>query len=314
MRKSAMYVAIGALAVGLAAPALQGQAAPSDHDLVRVTVTVRRHGPNPPSTLARQDVLVYQDKERRPVVDWVAATGAHASLDLAILIDDSVSQELGNQLSDLRGFIGALPPTTKVAIVYSTQGNANFLQEFTSEHEKAAQALRLPLGRGNEGASIYLAVNDLIKHWPADDARKAILLVSDGIDLYRGVVDSQPTLNPDLQQAIDDAHQKGVTVYTLFASGAGLFTHNFFLISNGQSCLGRLAYETGGESYFQGFETPVAFQPFLSKLAQTLGEQYLLTFRAQPLAKAGLVPLRVTTEQPGVELLAPDHVYVPAKS
>lgn len=299
-----------AVSAGLA---LRAQTSGSDRgDLVRVTVTVRRLRPSAPATLTAQDVLVYQRRERRPVVDWVPAQGQRAGLDLAILIDDSLSSQVAVQFSDLSSFLRSLPATTRVEIVYATHGNAQVGQPFTSDHEKAASALRIPVGLINQGSSIYMAVDDLAKHWPRGQNRRAALVISDGIDLYRGVTDSQPTLNPDLQQAIDDVHRTGVTVYALFSSGASFYTQNFFLVTNGQGSLGRLAFETGGEFFYQGFETPLAFSPYLNKLAQDLEQQYLLTFRALPGKQAGFEALRVTTEQPGVELIAPDHVYVPA--
>ncbi|MGH9447400.1 MAG: hypothetical protein ACRD3O_16940, partial [Terriglobia bacterium] len=176
----------------------------------------------------------------------------------------------------------------------------------------AAKAVRLPLGRANEVSSIYMAVSDLVKHWPKNSGIHDVLLVSDGIDLYRGVMNSEPGVNPDLNSAIHDAARAHVTIFTIFANAAGLYRRNLFLINNGQSCLSLLTLSTGGQSFFQGFNTPVSFQPYLKRLARLLSSQYLLTFNAAPLKKPGMASVRVTTEQPGVELIAPPSVYVPA--
>jgi VWFA-related protein len=288
------------------------EAGPPAGDLIRVVVTVTGLHRAAPPALTREDVLVYQDRQRRPVVDWVPAQGEKAGLDLAILVDDSLDSELGLQFPDLAAFMRSLPPTTGVAVAYAAHGSANFLQDFTSDHELAAKAMRLPVGPTTGGGSIYQSVSELLKHWPKNEDRHEVLLISDGIDLFRGITESLPTLNTDLQQAIDDAHRHGVTVYTLFASGAGQFGSNFFLVNNGQGCLARLAYETGGVAFWQGSQTPLAFSPYLQQLTKLLGQQYLLTFRAKPGKQAGYERLRVTTEQPGVELAAPDHIYVPA--
>lgn len=281
-------------------------------DLIRVTVTVSSRDQGAPLALLKEDVMVRQDNERRPVVDWVPARGDRAGLDLAILVDDSLDTSLGSQLRDLTQFLRDLPATTRVGVFYSSHGTTSLRQDFTADHELAVKALRLPSGSINDGSSIYLSIADLLKRWPKSDNRAAVLLISDGIDIFRGVSLSEPYQDIDLQAAIDQAQRNGIIVFTLFANGAARYRSNFYLISNGQSCLQRMAAETGGEAYFQGSQTPVAFLPFLEKAANRFERQYVLTFRAHPAEKPGFARLRVTTEVPRVEMTAPARVYVPA--
>src|SRR6266404_180911 len=73
-----------------------------------------------------------------------------------------------------------------------------------------------------------------------------------------------------------------------------------------------LADETGGEAYFQGFETPIAFAPFLDQFADRLNHQYKLTFLASADKKPTRRHVRLETEVPNAELVTPDKVYVPA--
>lgn len=300
------------VSVALLLPQVRSQTVPGSPELARVSVTVVAHkGAAPPVTA--QDVLVRQGDTRRPVVSWEPATGAPAGkLDLAMLIDDSLDTTLGNQFNDITKFLRELPATTRVAVAYASFGSAVLQQDFTADHEAAVKALRLPFGRGDSSSGLYLSLVDLLKKWPTGDSRGAVLLVSDGIDLFRGVRDTSPMLNQDLQQAIDAAQRRGVNVFTIYARGAARFTRNFFLLSNGQSSLGRLALETGGDAYFQGFDTPLAFTPFLDELSAALRNQYVLTFRAPLGARAGFARLRVSTELAGVELRAPSQVYLPA--
>ncbi len=277
----------------------------------RVVVTVVRRNSRAPRVMTQANVLVFQQHQRRPVISWVRAKGSAAPLDLAVVVDDSLGSAFDNQIRDLREFVRSLPDSARVAVVYSTNSNANILQPFTADFERAARAFRLPLGRTNEVSSIYMAVADLFKFWPADPGRRrAILLVSDGIDVYRGIEESEPGNNPDLEQAIREVLRHGVTVYTIYASGAGFAHQNLFLLNNGQSCLSLLTLETGGEAFFQGLHTPVSFSPYLRQLNQLLSSQYVLTFKAAPLKKPGREPLHVTTELPGVELMAPTEVWV----
>jgi hypothetical protein len=85
------------------------------------------------------------------------------------------------------------------------------------------------------------------------------------------------------------------------------------LIANGQNSLARLAEETGGEAFFSGSTTPQDFKPFLEELTQILGRQYVLTFQAKLGPKPGYKRIQVTTELPGARIIAPAHVYLPAR-
>ena len=99
----------------------------------------------------RDDVMVYEGHDRDRVTAWVPLQGDHAGLEFFILLDDSSSVSLGSQLEDLRQFINAQPPTTKIGIAYMQNGTAQVVQNLTSDHAAAAKALRLPMG--NPGAS-----------------------------------------------------------------------------------------------------------------------------------------------------------------
>jgi VWFA-related protein len=312
MRKYVLLLGFVITVVAAILPVYAQNTAPASNDLVRVAVTVEGSKQNPNPTITADDIVVYQEKDRRPLVEWVPAKGDRAALEFAILIDDSLSvSDIGLQLNDLAAFIRSMPPSTQVAVAYGLNGNAQILQNFTADHEAAAKALRLPFGTPNI-SSVFFAVGDLVSRWPQSSARHEMLVVSNGIDLFYGVADSSPALSPSLQQAIDQAQRAGVTIYTIYASGFGRRAHDFFLVSNGQGCLSRLADETGGGAYFQGFQTPIAFQPYLQDITRILGEQYLLTFKAQLGKKGELQRLRLKTEQKRVDLTAPERVYIPA--
>lgn len=280
------------------------------HVRVIVTATSKKSGTAPP-VVQKEDVKVRQEGKPRPVLDWAPAKENQAGLDLAILIDDSSDTSLGVQLSDLSAFIRSMPPSVRVAVAYAANGTFRLQQNFTADHKAAANALRPPFGRTEAYSSIYLSVGSLIRRWPRDDNRHEILLISSGIDLFRGVSDSAPGLNIDLEQAIRRAQRAGVVVYTLYADGTGRLSRNLFLINNGQGCLSLLAFDTGGESFFQGTQTPIAFSPFLHGIAERFGQQYVLTFGAQPPQTSGYERFVVTTELSGVDLAAPSRVFIP---
>lgn len=314
MRKVASLTALilALIVIAFVAPALPAQQPATTSDAVRVTVTVRGTKENPNPVLTKDDIVVLQDKDKRPVIDWVPGKDDPAGMDLAVVVDDSVDPSVGTNLSDLAQFVRSQPANARVAIIYATLSTAQTLVNFTSDHEAAAKALRLPLGSFNSPGSVFLALSDLISRWKGTQTRRAILLVSDGIDTFYGISESSPALNPSLQTTINKAQRAGINIYSIFASGGGHFRHSLYLVNNGQSCLSRLADETGGEAFFQGLQTPISFKPFLDEQNDIFGRQYILTFRAAPGKKAGLKRLRLRTEQHGVELQAQDYVWIPA--
>lgn len=312
MRKYGICLTILLLILGWTSlPAQSEEANPASGNDVQVTVTALQRGKTAPALLKADNVSVYQNNKRRPVVRLVKAEGQDSSLDLAILMDDSLNSSIGNHFQELKSFIRSLPPTTKVAVAYSSHGNAIMAQNFTSDHEKAAAAIRIPMGKFSEGSSIYEALNDLIEHWPRDGDRRAVLAISDGLDLYWGFTEALPSNNPDVQKSAKLAQRHGVNVYSIYANTTGGMSTYSFLVNAGQSCLSFLSEESGGKFYYQGSQTPVNFRPILQNVKDHLENQYLLTFRAEPGKKAGYDRIRIKTEQQGVKLTAPNRVYVP---
>ena len=265
-----------------------------------------RHGKDIP-VVNREDVMVFEGHNRLQVTDWVPLQGDQYSLELFVLIDDSSNPGLASQFDDLRHFMNAQPSTAAIAVGYIQNGTVRIVQNFTKNHSEAGKALRIPLGSGAGVSSPYLAITDAIKRWPESPARHDILLISDGIDaLQPGITDSY------LDEAISEAQRTGTQVTAIYASGSGHFGHTFWRITQGQNNLSRLADETGGEAYFQGFETPIAFAPFLQQFADRLNHQYRLTFLANADKKPTLRHVRLETEVPNAELVTADKVYVPA--
>lgn len=310
MKRASLFVVLSLCVVPLALAASQ-MSAPGN-DLVSTVVTVINHRSGPMPAISKDDVIVRQDGRVRRVADWQRLAGSQGPLDLAVLVDDSLEAKVALQWPAVERFIRQLPAGTRVATVYGTGSRAEMAQPFTSDRALAIKALRLPRGEINEGSSIYLSLESLLKRWPKGHDRRVVLLISDGIDLFYGVRESNAGQNINLQRAIDLAQKKGVIVDTIFASGAASYTHNFYLVGNGQSCLARLAFETGGNSYTAGLQTPINFEPFLKKIAGSLEHQFRLTFHARLSQKAQFARIRLSTEQRGIELRAPSRVYVPA--
>jgi hypothetical protein len=287
----------------------QGQGPSPTGVPVHMVVSVEaRHGTTPPE-ITKEDVMVREGRDRDAVTDWVPAQGDHAALEFFILVDDGASISLGAQLDDLRQFINAQPPTTKIGVAYMDNGVAQVLQDPTSDHSQAAKALRLPRGLLGADASPYFSLQDLIKRWPASTARREVFMVSDGVDWFGGTQQDDPYVDA----AIADAQRAGVIVFDIYMPGRGHAAHSYWRYYWGQIYLSKVADETGGEAYYIGFTgAPVSFTPYLDMVAQRLNHQYFLGFLAKPEKKAGMRRVRVQTEVPNAELVGASQVYVPA--
>jgi hypothetical protein len=267
---------------------------------VSMVVTAEtQHGTTTPQ-IDRGDVMVWQDNQRRQVLDWVPLRGGQAALQLYVLIDDALPASFSDQFGDLRQFIASQPATTEIGVGYLRYGTVQIIQAPTADHDRAARAFRVPLGVPGQSPSPYMSLSELIgKKWPSSDARREVLMISSGVDLYY----REPDLNdPYLESAIADAQRAGVIVYTIYWGNAHGVGRGEWSTTMAQSYLTRLTGETGGQSWFEGLWNPVSLQPLLKELGARLSEQYRLTFATS--GKAGLKAVRVTTETPGLKLVA----------
>lgn len=275
-----------------------------------VTAVVTVLGPKytAPPAVGKDDISVFEKKEKQKVTSWVPAQGDKAALELAIVIDDMDASELGLQFSDITNFIKAQPKSTGIGIFYARNGTVQVASQFSTDHDAVAKSLRLPLGRGAAYSSIYLSLMDLIKNWPVTGARREILLLADGIDRFRG-----DPFSPDVTATYERAQKAGVIIHALFTSGVGRASRNFFRVSQGQSNLAQITDATGGESFFQGTQTPISFAPFLAQLEMVLKNQYWLSWTTTRShnAKGELRSFHVTTEISNVEIAAPNRIFVP---
>jgi hypothetical protein len=274
-----------------------------------VTTVVTVLGPKftPPPQFTKDDIAVTEGKNKDVVSNLVAAQGDKAKLELAIVVDEANNSTFGNQMGDLKNFINGLPPTTAVGVFYANNGTVQALSQFTTDHSSAANTIRLTLGRMGAYSSIYLSTMDLIKRWPDNGGRREILLIADGIDRFRG-----DPFSPDVQSTVDTAQKAGIMIHTLYNSGTGYYSRNMFRVNYGQSNLAQLSDGTGGESFFQGLQTPLAFAPYLQQFDTVLKNQYYLSFGVAPSknGKGELRSVHVRSIEKDLDVAAPERVWV----
>jgi len=278
-----------------------------------MTVTASGLSDGGTPTVSQNDVTVRQRRDNLHVTKWVAARGAAAGLDLFILIDDASDTSLGSQLNDLRAFINAQPPSTSVGVGYMRNATVQIAQNFTTDHALAANALRLPLRNAGAFGSPYLSANDLMNRWPQHANRRALVMITDGIDRARRTMPTRG-LNtiPDVTSTANIAQRTGTIIFGLYTPGVGHMHRNFWEATNGQNAMAQLSDRTGGEAFFLGLQAPVSFRPFLDRLQNSLDNQFLLEFGARPDRRAGLRSFNINTSLPGVELISADSGWVPA--
>jgi len=293
---------LGALAIALGLLAARSSAAGPENATITVTA-VGKKDTNPPA-VTKDDVQFYLNKERTQAAGWAKAE----KLYLAVLIDDSLDSSVANQWSDLRAFFDAQPATTYISVAYIRNGTALLAQDFTKDHELAGKALRIPIGTGGAFSSPYLSLLDLMKRWPASGDRRSVLLISSGIDYFRGGFGPK---SPDLDPVIEHAQKQNINIWSIYAPDAGHRSRGFFRASTAQSSLSQLSDETGAESYSLGTGAPTSFKPYLDEIGVHLSNQYLLTFHGSGGKKGRFERVHVVTELPRVEFLAPSEAFLP---
>jgi hypothetical protein len=299
--QAALFAAAMIVAVSLS---FTREATAADSGTVTMTVTAVGKKDTQPPALKKEDEQLYQGKEKVQVADWKRGE----TLYLAVLIDDSLESSVASQWGDLRAFFMAQSENTYIAVAYARNGSAMVAQDFTKDHALAGKALRLPLGNAGAFTSPYLTLEDWMKRWPESGERKSIILFSSGVDYFRGSFDP---IDPDLDTTVARAQKQNINIWTIYVPDAGHVGRREFRVFNAQSNLSRLSEETGAESYYLGFGTPVTLKPYFDEILMHLNNQYLLTFVGNGGKKGKFERVRVVSEVPNVEFLTPSEVFLP---
>src|SRR5678815_1325880 len=197
-------------------------------------------------------------------------------LNLAILIQDDLVSQVSNELGVTRDFIRTLPQGSRVMVGYVTAGSLQVRQPFTTDLEKAAKSLRVPISSVSSAPyNPYVEVLEALKRFEDGWSNaNAILLVSDGLDTSRGFDSTAAGHTLDLDRAIKEAKKREVAVFSFYAPSVGLTSHSRLAANYGQSSLNRLGDETGGKAFFQGATGFVTFDSYFNHLRETLNRQY----------------------------------------
>jgi VWFA-related protein len=267
-----------------------------------IPISIRVKGVKPEPELQMIDLTVTEDGEPQTVLS-IRAIGTNSPLTMAVLIQDDLVSSIGLEIRPLRDFINRLPRGSRVLVGYLRSGSLQVRQKFTTDLEKAGEALRPPVGFASAAPyNPYVEVIEAIRRFDSQPSgRRAILLVSDGLDLSHGTDSSSAGQSIDLQRAITEAQRRSIAVYAFYAPTVG--GRDPILAANAQGSLLKLADETGGRAFFQGTGAPVSFDPFIKELTTSLDKQIALTYLSTHTEK-GFHRIQVRSLSAGVQI---DH-------
>ena len=275
-----------------------------------VTVEPKRGG-ELAEPVPANSVKVKLDGKDTPVAGWTAygPNASQPNLQLVLLIDDGARSSLGLHLQELQKFITSQPASTEIAVAYMRNGTAQFTGSFTTDHEKAAQTLRLPISAAGTNGSPYFALSDLLKRWPAHnpEERREVIMITDGIDRYNGL--RYDPSNPYIEATIRDSIRNRVIVYAIYYHNAGFADRTQEGVNSGQNYLTQLCQTVGGDFFYQGFGNPVNFSPYLQQINRKLANQYELRV-TPPNGKQNIVNLKVQVSAPNTKTQAPDKIFL----
>ena len=252
-------------------------------------------------------IIVKEDGDEQQILSIRSVS--NTPLSLAVLIQDDLTSNANLQLKSIADFISRLPNGSRVMVGYLRGGTLQIRQKFTDDLEKAAKSLRIVAGSGAASGNPYSAIEDALKRFDALPlGRRAVLLVSDGVDVSNGIQSALPTQSLELDRAILKAQRKSIAVYSFYNPATLTEGGNSILVSYGQGSLNRLSEETGGRAFFQGTIEPISFEPFFSNLTNALNRQFALTYLSTH-SKKGYHKVQVISTNTGVKIEHPKGYY-----
>jgi len=275
---------------------------------VQIVVTEEPLRGSQAPALSASDVAVWQDHLRLPIAELVPLKGANADLELFVLLDERINPDQTALFDQLRRFISLQDRATAVGVAYLFNGDVTIAEAPTKDHVRAAEALRATTGNESAAANPFTSLSLLIGRWTAKAPRREVLFVTDGMDRFEDVGD----YNMYVEDAVSDAQRAGVLVYSLYAPALGHASHSPALIRWGQTYLGQVAEETGGEAYFPIAGTPAPYESYFTDIAKHLANQFRITFLATPDLASGFQHVRFEVGGKDAELIGAHRFYLKA--
>jgi VWFA-related protein len=253
------------------------------------------------------NLTVKENGEERTILS--VRNTADSPLHFAVLLQDDVASSVNLELKGIGEFIRKLPRGSRVMVGYMRGGSLQIRQKFTEDLERAADSLRvITSSSASAPFNPYVGVIEALERFEnLPTGRRAMLVVSDGLDVSRGTDSASPGQSVDLDRAITKAQRAGVAVYSIYAATDATERGNSVLVSYGQGSLNRLTDETGGRAFFSGSSTPVSFAPFLRDLGAILSRQFAITYLSTD-NRRNFRKIEISSDNPAVKIEHPRGV------
>lgn len=203
----------------------------TDVSLVQLNIGVVDRQGRAITSLSRNDFSVYEDGVKQSILYFEPTS---APFSLVLMLDTSGSTvNFRQQLKQAAWrFLDALAPEDRVEVI---QFNAKVktLSSFSTDRKKTAYAIELAEGAGETHfyEALKQALRDLEREGQAGQRRKAIVVLTDGLDTHMRNSDRNlasraqndedavkainPNSNPELNAILAQADRQGVTIYPL---------------------------------------------------------------------------------------------------
>jgi VWFA-related protein len=242
-------------------------------DLVPVTVVVSDNSGQPVRDLTRDDFDVFDNGERRQVIEFLADDAA--ALSLALLLDVSGSMRVGTKLSDAQSTVNLLLASlrngTDEAAVFTFDSRLHEIQSYTTNGTSLQESLSSlrPFG----ATSLYDAIAETANLANQRTARhRAVVVFSDGVDTRSELTASEVS---GIASSIDVPVYIVGLVSPLDHPDAPTAREN---TAKNTGNLLNLAHWTGGAVYFATISTEAS--EAVSHMLTALRHQYVLAFES----------------------------------
>jgi Ca-activated chloride channel family protein len=245
-----------------------------DAALVNTHVSVRDKSGHCVPGLTKDDFAVLDEGKEQPIV--LFSEESNQPLRMAIVVDRSrsVQKVLSLAKTAARSFFSSvLRPNRDRACVVAFDSGVYLTQDFTDDPNVLANALSRVTAEG--GTSVFDAIYKVSrdKLSGTDQARRMILLITDGDDT---------TSRASVEQAVEMALRNNVTIFAL-----RLPDENSLNVRDlrGKPVLDRLTQSTGGRQFhFDGDESQLV--RFFDALQGEMRSQYSIGYRFQSASSA----------------------------
>lgn len=224
--------------------------------------------------LGKDDFDVIENKKKQVIQQFTALSDL--PLRLAVLVDTSNSireQFRFEQQAAIRFIQSVLRPREDRVMLVSFDSAAELVADLTDDEgklEKGIQSMRPGGGTAFYDAIYFACKEKLMMDQPRDRFRRAMIVISDGLDTESRV---------SRDQALEMAQKADVVIYAISTN----ITRDD---TDGDKVLRYMTEETGGQAFFP-FKIEDLDQSF-ENIANELRHQYNIFYRPEPLKADGL--------------------------